>query len=108
MAQLHRDYESFAKLKTEVLVMVPNGPVMIKKYIEKCAPPYPILTDKGSKVAAQYFQIQRFFSLGTPMVFVVDHQRKIRYAFYSKSFLQEPNVQEPLTILQSLSIQESA
>ena len=105
MTQLRHDYESFAKLNAEVLVMVPNGPLMVNRYVEKYTPPYPVLTDKGSKVAAQYFQIQRFFSLGTPMVFVVDHQRKVHYSFYAKSFLQEPDNREVLTVLQNMATQ---
>jgi peroxiredoxin len=85
MAQLRHDYDKFTALNAEILVMVPNGPFMIKRYLQHNPMPYPILTDKGSQVAAQYFQVKRFFVIGTPTVFVVNQQGKIAYAHYANS-----------------------
>jgi len=59
-------------LNTELLVMVPNSPFMINRYLRSNPPLFIILTDKGSKVAGQYFQIKQFFAIGTPTVFVAD------------------------------------
>lgn len=102
MAQLRHDYEKFQKLNAEILVMVPNGPRMIERYVRQNHPPYQILSDKGSMVAGKYLQVKQFFSFGTPTVFVVDQAGRIRYAHYATSLLEEPDNQEPLSILEKL------
>ena len=99
MAQLRHDYEQFCSLNAEVLVMVPNGPFMIRDYVKLTSNPYPILSDKGSRVAGQYFQVKHFVKLGTPTVFLVDRQGTIRYAHYASSLLEEPDSEEPKAIL---------
>jgi peroxiredoxin len=103
MAQLRHDYEKFQNLNTEILVMVPNGPFMINRYLDQNPTPYKILMDKGSKVAVQYFQVKQFFTIGTPTIFVVDQNLVIRYAYYAKSALKEPSNDEPLAVLKLLS-----
>jgi peroxiredoxin Q/BCP len=102
MAQLRHDYDQFKALQTEVLVMVPNGPRMMERYILQNQPPFLVLSDKGSKVAAQYFQIKQFFVAGTPTVFVVDKTGIIRYTHYASSLIEEPDNAEPLALLKSL------
>lgn len=103
MAQLRHDYPQFQALNTEILVMVPNGPRMIQKHIDEFQPPYPILTDKGAKVARQYFQTKQFFLVGTPTIFVVDRSSTIRYAHYASSVMEEPTSDEPLAVLAKLA-----
>lgn len=103
MAQLRHDYAKFTALNAEILVMVPNGPFMIKRYLKNNPMPYPILTDKGSQVAAQFFQVKRFFAFGTPTVFVVDQLGIIGYAHYADSVIEEPGNQEPLAVLAKLA-----
>jgi len=102
MAQLRHDYEQFQKLNAEILVVVPNGPRMIERYVRQNHPPYAILSDKGSGVAGSYLQVKQFFSLGTPTVFVVDQAGRLRYAYYATSLLEEPDNQEPLSILEKM------
>ena len=99
MAQLRHDYKEFKALNTEVLVMVPNGPRMIEKHVNENNPPYPILSDKGSKVAAQYFQVKQFFLVGTPTVFLVNKKGQVLYAHYATSLIEEPDNKEPLAVL---------
>jgi len=99
MAQLRHDYKEFKALNTEVLVMVPNGPRMIEKHVNENKPPYPILSDKGSKVAAQYFQVKKFFVAGTPTVFLVNKKGRVLYAHYATSIIEEPDNKEPLAVL---------
>lgn len=99
MAQLRHDYPKFQALNTEVLVMVPNGPRSIERYAAAHRIPYPILTDKGSRVASQYFQIKMLFSLGTPTVFLVGKGGTILYTHYAISPLDEPDNREPLAVL---------
>jgi peroxiredoxin len=103
MAQLCHDYPKFKALNTEILVMVPNGPKMIEKYTIENRVPYQILSDKGSRIAAQYFQLKRFFSLGTPTVFLVDRSGKFLYTHYANSLIEEPDNREPLEILAKLT-----
>lgn len=102
MAQLRHDYEYFKALNAEILVMVPNGPFMINRYLDGNPTPYPILTDKGSKVARQYFQVKHFFAFGTPTVIIVDRSGKIAYTHYANSLIEEPGNEEPLAVLAEL------
>ncbi|RPI79238.1 MAG: hypothetical protein EHM41_24015 [Chloroflexi bacterium] len=99
MAQLRHDYQKFKALNTEVLVMVPNGSKLIGMYVHNNPTPYPILSDKGSKVAAQYLQIRKFHIAGTPSVFLVNKTGKICYAHYSTSLIEEPDNRVPLALL---------
>ncbi len=100
MAQLRHDYDKFKAMKTEVLVMVPNGPRMIEQYRQQFHPPYPILVDKGSKVADAYFQTKTMFFIGNPTVFLVNKVGKVLYAHYAKNPIEEPDNREPLFILE--------
>ena len=102
MAQLRHDYPRFEALNTAILVMVPNGPHTIERYLRANPMPYPILTDKRAEVAGQYLQIKQFFSLGTPCVFLVDRSGYIRYTHYAKSMIQEPDNRKALAVLESL------
>jgi peroxiredoxin len=102
MAQLRHDYPEFKELNTEVLVVLPNGPKMIERHVNRHAPPYPILSDKGAQVAEQYaIHIKQAIVLTTmtPTVFLVDTSRVIRYARYGTSYIEEPDNGEPLAVL---------
>lgn len=103
MRQLRQDYLRFLELNTKILVMVPNGPKMIGNYIQQNNIPYRILSDKGSKVAAQYFQVKKFFAFGTPTVLLVNRKGEILYTHYADSVLEEPKNQDPLEVLQKLN-----
>jgi peroxiredoxin len=103
MAQLRRDHPQFEDLNTAILVMIPNGPRTIERYLRANPMPYPILTDKRAEVAGQYLQVKQFLSLGTPCVFLVDRTGRIRYTHYAKSMIQEPDNREVLTVLEGLS-----
>ena len=102
MAQLRHDYPAFQALNTEIMVMVPNGPKMIERHISAFKTPYLVLSDKGSKVAAQYFQVKQFFLAGTPTVLLVDRSGRILYTHYASSLMEEPENEEPLAILRQL------
>lgn len=103
MAQLRHDNDKFSALNTKILVMVPNGSYMIKRYLRKRPIPYTILTDKGSLVAKTYDQEQKFFSLGTPTVILVEQGGKIVYTHYANSYIAEPDNKEPLAVLAELT-----
>ncbi|MBN1665769.1 MAG: redoxin domain-containing protein [Anaerolineales bacterium] len=102
MAQLRHDDAAFRALQTKILVIVPNGPKMIARYVQENANPYPILSDKGAKVAQQYqINTRRVIMIAafTPSVFLVDQTGKIRYTNYATSYIKEPDNQEPLAVL---------
>lgn len=82
--------------------MVPNGPRMIQNYRAAHHPPYPILSDKGAKVAAQYLQVKQLFKFGTPTLFVVDQAGIIRFAHYAGSLIEEPDNRPALDALKNL------
>ncbi len=109
MAQLRHDYQKFSDLNTQVLVMVPNGPKMIEKYVVTNAVPYPILTDKNGLVASRYgVNIRNTILPGMrqlfkPSVFLVDRSGIIRYSNYLKSYIQEPDNREPLAVLMGMA-----
>jgi len=106
MAQLRRDYEQFRALSSEVLMVVPNGPKMIERYLKAHATPYPILSDKGARVAAQYgIELRGAIILPVypPSVFLVDRAGKIRYVNYQSSYILEPDLREPQAVLAQLA-----
>ena len=106
MAQLRHDYEQFRALNTEVVVIVPNGPRMIERYVDANDIPYPILTDQGSKVAGQYaINLRNALVLTAmkPTVLLVDKTGKILYSNYTKSYIKEPDNGEPLEVLRHLA-----
>jgi len=105
MAQLRRDYDQFRALSCEVLMVVPNGPKMIERYLKAHATPYPILSDKGARVAAQYGIDTRgtvILSVFPPRVFLVDRAGEIRYVNYQSSYIMEPDHREPQAVLAQL------
>ena len=104
MAQLRQDYQKFADLNTEILIMVPNGPKMIERHIQQFKTPYRILADNGSKVAGQYFQSKKLFAFSMPTVFLVKKGGGIIYTLYANSLLDEPDNKEPLKLLSELVI----
>ena len=106
MAQLRHDYEQFRALDTEVVVIVPNGPRMVERYVNAHAIPYPILSDLGSKVAREYgINLRNALVLTAmkPTVLLLDKTGKIRYSNYTKSYIKEPDNGEPLEMLRKLA-----
>ena len=106
MAQLRHDYDEFRALNTEVVVIVPNGPRMIERYVQTNAIPYPILSDQGSKVAREYaINLRNALVLTAmkPTVFLVDVSGKILYSNYLRSYIKEPDNREPLELLGKLA-----
>lgn len=83
--------------------MVPNGPRMITRFLEKHPLPYPVLTDMGARVAGQYLQVRQLFKLGTPSVFLVGRDGRILYALYASLLIDEPDNAGPLAVLAGLA-----
>jgi len=83
--------------------MVPNGPRTIGLFQRVNAIPYPILTDKGARVGAMYFQVKHFFKLGVPSVFLVEQSGQILYVHYARSLISEPDNNQPLAVLKAMN-----
>jgi peroxiredoxin len=111
MAQLRRDYQKFQALNSEVLVILPNGPKLIARYVGQTQTPYPILSDKGARVAAQYgIDTKRFLRMSafTPTVLLLDQAGVIRYTNYQTSYIQEPDNREPMGVLARMAAEAAA
>lgn len=109
MAQLRHDYGAFQALNAEVLVIVPNGPRTIARFLEDHPTPYPILSDKGAKVAGQYdINTKRVplvnFTHFKPGVFLVDQTGTMIYANHLASYIKEPDNDEPLAVLERMAL----
>jgi peroxiredoxin len=103
MAQLRHNIDQFTALHTKIMVLVPNGSFMINLFLKRHPTPYPILSDKGSIVADQYFQVKKFLLIGTPSVFIVQKGGKIAYTHYADSLIAKPGLAEPLAILSQIN-----
>jgi peroxiredoxin len=108
MAQLRHDYPVYRELNAEVLVVVPNGPAMITRYVTSHATPYPVLSDKGAVVAESYgigTRKARIIELATfkPGVFLVNQAGRLVYTKYLTSYIHEPDNLEPLAVLAALA-----
>jgi peroxiredoxin len=102
VVQLRHAYPRFQRLNSEVLVIVPNGPRTIGQFRKMNRIPFPILSDKGSKVAAQYgIETNRIVGVNmlTASTFLVNMGGVIRHAEYLDSYFQEPDNLGPLTLL---------
>ena len=105
---MRQDYGQFQALNSEVLVLVPHGPRLIAPHVAMHGTPYPILSDKGARVAEGY----GILTLGAgllpslavlkPAVFLVDRECRIRYAHYAQGYTEEPENREPLSMLAAL------
>ena len=77
---------------------------MIERYVNANAIPYPILSDRGSVVAGQYSIAARKavgITAMKPAVFLVDMTGKILYSNYLRSYIREPDNDEPLEVLRN-------
>lgn len=94
MAQLRHEYEQFRATNTEVLVMAPNRPPSIAKYLAANPTPFPILSDPGAQIAGLY-GIEAihapFLTVFIGAMFVVDRAGTIRYADYNVPLVRRPD-----------------
>ena len=54
MAQLRHEYEQFRATNTEIIVIAPNKPASLAKYVNAHPTPFPILSDPGATTAERY------------------------------------------------------
>lgn len=104
MAQLRHEYEQFQAANTEVLVMAPNQPASIARYLNAYPTPFPILSDPGAEIAQMYGveTVHARFLVFVAAMFVVDQARRIRYVDYDVAIIN-PDDSKPLAVVTGIS-----
>ena len=106
MAQLRHEYDQFAATNTEILVMAPNKPASLAKYVAAHPTPFPILSDPGARVAEMY-GIEAihapFLTFFIGSMFVVDRSRRIRFADYNVPLVRRPDDNPALSTLLAMA-----
>ncbi len=103
MAQLRQDYEKFAKLDTEILVVGPEDAAAFKKYWEKETLPFIGLPDPEHRVLKLYGQEVKIFKLGRmPAQIIIDKSGKVRFVHYGHSMMDIPENEELIGLLKTL------
>lgn len=106
MAQLRHEYEQFRATNTEILVMAPNKPASLAKYVAAHPTPFPILSDPGARVAEQY-GIETihapFLTFFIGSMFVVDRGGRIRFADYNVPLVARPDDNRALAVLAAMT-----
>jgi thioredoxin-dependent peroxiredoxin len=106
VAQLRHEYPEFKAENTEILVMAPNRPASIAKYVNAHPTPFPILSDPGARVAELYgIEIIHapFMTVFIGAMFVVDQDGRVRYADYSVPLISRPDDSKPLAVLTGIA-----
>jgi peroxiredoxin Q/BCP len=102
MAQLRRDYDSFVKLNTEILVAGPEKPETFRDYWKKHDLPFVGLPDPEHRVLKLYGQEVKLFKLGRlPAQMLIDHAGKVRFVHYGHSMADIPPNGEILDLIGS-------
>jgi peroxiredoxin Q/BCP len=100
MAQLRRDYQRFAELDTEILVVGPEDAGSFRKYWEKEKLPFVGLPDPAHTVLKLYGQEVKIFKLGRmPAQMLIDRSGTLRYVHYGHSMADIPPNEEILDLI---------
>ncbi len=104
MAQLRQDYDKFASLNTEIIVVGPNDAEDFQEYWQEHNLPFVGLPDPEHTVLKLYGQEIKLFRLGRmPAQVIIDKTGQARYVHYGHSMRNIPENQELLTLLQQLN-----
>ncbi len=105
MAQLRRDYQRFAELDTEILVVGPEDAGSFRKYWEKEKLPFVGLPDPAHTVLKLYGQEVKIFKLGRmPAQMLIDRSGTLRYVHYGHSMADIPPNEEILDLIRRLNL----
>lgn len=106
MAQLRHEYAQFRSLNTEILVVAPNRPASLARYMRANPTPFLLLSDPGAGVAARYgieaLHIP-FFTMFIGALFVVDRGGRVRYANYEAPLVARPDESAALGVLTGMA-----
>lgn len=100
MAQLRRDFQKFAALDTEIIVVGPEQPEAFRDYWAKEDLPFIGLPDPEHLVLKLYGQEVKLFKFGRlPAQMLIDKSGKVRFVHYGHSMADIPSNQEIIKLL---------
>ncbi|MBN1667913.1 MAG: redoxin domain-containing protein [Anaerolineales bacterium] len=103
MAQLRQDYDKFAALNAEIVVVGAEGAEAFRKYWQENELPFIGLPDSSHSVLKLYGQEVNLFKLGRmPAQVIVDRNGMARFAHYGHAMSDIPENDELLAILAEL------
>ena len=106
MAQLRHEYEQFRATNTEIIVIAPNKPASLAKYVNAHPTPFPILSDPGATTAERY-GIETihapFLTFFIGSMFVVDRSGRVRFADYNVPLVRHPDDNQALAVLTGMA-----
>jgi len=100
MAQLRHDYQHFAELDTEILVVGPERAESFREYWKQEKLPFVGLPDPEHKILKLYGQQVRLFKLGRmPAQMLIDRSGTLRYVHYGHSMSDIPSNAEIIGLI---------
>jgi peroxiredoxin len=100
MAQLRQDYQRFAEVDTEIVVIGPEEAESFRKYWIKEDLPFIGLPDPEHKVLKLYGQEVKLLKLGRmPAQMLIDKSGMLRYVHYGNSMSDIPSNEEILNLI---------
>jgi len=104
MAQLRQDYDKFAALDTEIVVVGPDDAENFQEYWQEHNLPFVGLPDPEHTILKLYGQEIKLFKMGRmPAQVIIDKEGQARYVHYGRSMRDIPENAELLPLLQSLN-----
>ena len=102
MAQLRRDYDQFAKLNTQIIVVGPEKADAFRDYWIKEDLPFIGLPDPEHRVLKLYGQEVKLFKLGRlPAQMLIDKSGKVRFVHYGHSMSDIPPNEEMINLIEA-------
>jgi peroxiredoxin Q/BCP len=106
VAQLRHEYEQFRAANTEIVVIAPNKPASLAKYLNANPTDFPLLSDPGAHTAELY-GIEAihapFLTVFIGAMFVVDQGGRIRFADYNVPLVSRPDDNKALAVLRAMA-----
>lgn len=103
MAQLRQDYQRYAELDTEIIVVGPENATSFQAYWAKEDLPFIGLPDPEHTVLKRYGQEVKLFKFGRlPAQMVIDKSGILRFVHYGHSMTDIPSNSEIFDIIQHL------
>ena len=100
MAQLRQDYQHYAKLDAEIVVVGPEGAESFQKYWKEENLPFIGLPDPEHKILKMYGQEVKLFKLGRlPAQMLIDKSGVLRHVHYGHSMADIPPNQEIIDLI---------
>jgi peroxiredoxin len=101
---LRNDFKKFKDLDTELFAILPDTLENAQKFESEFAKEYPIYYDDKKKVNKMLKQEVKPLKFGRmPALLILDKQAIIRYAYYSDSMEDIPEIEEIFNIIKNLN-----